>query len=635
MCGFVGYAVRPTERVATASGQAVDHEQLIEEMGLAIEHRGPDQHAHFVDEGIALGFRRLSIIDLEGGSQPILNEDETKVLVFNGEIYNYQGLREELIAAGHTFRTHTDSEVVLHGYEQWGQAVLDRLRGMFAFVIWDRPTQTLFAARDIFGIKPFYYSTGGGQLIFGSEIKGFLPHPGFHKAVNESRLPDYLCFEYVPDRETMFEGVHKLLAGECLTWSATAGADDGQTAAPPVIRRYFDFDYRIDEGTSLDQWVDLIAETFTASVRAHKIADVEVGCFLSSGVDSSYATNELAKIQSVRSFSVGYAEERYSELPFAQATSERIGVENVSTKISAEDFFDAVGQIQYHMDEPLPNPSAIPLYYLARSAAKHVKVVLSGEGADELFGGYNSYSEAVAYGPYQRHVPAPLRRGLAKAAAKLPSVPGKRFLMRAATPIEQRFFRHEYNFTAAERAAYLAPRLRGMAMRAPAELTRPHFAKVAGHDDVTKMQYADFHTWLLHDILLKADKMSMASSLELRVPFLDREVLKVALAIPARYRVRKGSTKAALRLAALRELPPETAHKPKLGFPVPLADWLRDERWYAQVKAAFTSPTAAHFFDVDEIVALLDEHRAGGSQMKRIWTIYCFLLWHEEFFERR
>ncbi len=617
MCGWVGYAVH--------EGDAFDHAGTIRAMADTIAHRGPDQDDYFVDGAVALGFRRLSIIDLEGGAQPIFNEDETKALVFNGEIYTYLTLREELIAAGHTFRTHADSEVVLHGYEEWGQGVLDRLRGMFSFAIWDRPTRTLFGARDIFGIKPLYYYTGNGQFLAGSEIKSFLAHPGFRKQVNEARIPDYLCFEYVPSRETMFTDVFKLYAGECFTYC------DGEL----TLTKYFDYDFNPDESRSMEEWVERIESTFFESVRAHKIADVEVGCFLSSGVDSSYATNELAKIQAVKSFSVGYEEERYSELRYAQEFSELIGIENISTKISADDFFGAIGTIQYHLDEPLPNPSAVPLYFLARSAAKHVKVVLSGEGADEIFGGYNSYLEPLSYGPYQRRVPAGMRRALGKVAERLPDVRGKRFLTRAARPIEERFFRHEYNFTADERMSFLAPRLRGMPVKAPAEWTRPVFAKVAGADDLTKMQYADLYTWMLHDILLKADKMSMASSLELRVPFLDREVLKVAEAIPSRLRVQKGSTKAALRLAAERELPEATAHKTKLGFPVPLDDWLRQEPYAGQVRSAFESDTAALFFDRERIIALLDEHVAGGHQMKRIWTIYCFLRWYDEFFVAR
>ncbi len=632
MCGWVGYVAR--------AGEHFDHAATIAAMADTIVHRGPDDDGYYVGEPVSgdageggageggagvtgvLGFRRLSIIDLAGGHQPILNEDGSKVLVFNGEIYNYQPLRAELIAAGHVFTTQADSEVVLHGYEQWGQQVLTRLRGMFSFAIWDQTTGTLFGAHDIFGIKPLYYYTGNGQFLCGSEIKSFLPHPGFVKAVNTERLPEYLCFEYVPGPETMFRDVFKLGPGQCFTWQ------DGQLS----VSTWFDFRFVPDRATTMEQWVDTIRQTFTASVAAHKIADVEVGCFLSSGVDSSYATSELAKIQDVRTFSVGYAEEKYSELRYAQQFSELIGVENISTTITADDFFSAVGQIQYHLDEPLPNPSAIPLYFLARSAARHVKVVLSGEGADELFGGYNSYLEPLSYEPYQKAVPAALRRGLGRLAQRLPQVRGRRFLIRAAQPIEHRFFRHTYNFTAEERDSYLAKPANAPH---PSSFTKKWFDQVKGFDDLTKMQYVDFYTWLASDILLKADKMSMASSLELRVPFLDKEVLAVALALPPQLRIRKGTTKAALREAANRSLPDAVANKPKLGFPVPLDDWLRVDRHYEQVRALFASDAAGQFFDRPAILSLLERHRAGEHLMKKVWTIYSFLLWHEEFFVKR
>lgn len=615
MCGFVGYV--------HASGDGRDHRRLIEQMADTIAHRGPDQDDYFVDDRAALGFRRLSIIDLSGGGQPLYNEDRTKVLVFNGEIYNYLELRAELLEAGHVFTTKTDSEVVLHGYEQWGPALLDRLRGMFAFLIWDTVKAELFGARDIFGIKPLYYYEGEDDFLVGSEVKSFLPHPAFKRVVNVERLPEYLSFEYLPDRETMFRDVFKVLAGEYFVYNAEG----------LKLTKYFDFKYDIDNSKGMEYWVDEIARTFTESVKTHKISDVEVGCFLSSGVDSSYATYELAQIQDVKTFSVGYEEEQYSELSYAQEFSARIGVENIANKISAQDFFDAAPRIQYHMDEPLPNPAAVPLYYLAQNAARFVKVVLSGEGADELFGGYNNYHEPVDYAPYQRLVPDKLRKKIADRVAKMRPFYGKRFLIRAAQPIEQRFFRHNYNFSVEERDRYLANPLPS---KDPSHFTKAYFDAVADLDDVTKMQYVDYYTWLLHDILLKADKMSMASSLELRVPFLDKEVLKVALRIPAKYRVQRGATKAALRRAALRRIPEKTAMKRKLGFPVPLNDWLKQEPYYEQVKRAFNSDAAHKFFNVPEIMKLLDDHLAGvAGNMKKIWTIYSFLLWHDEFFVKR
>lgn len=312
MCGFVGYVNDTPDKSV--------NEKIIKDMADRIRHRGPDQDDYYVDSSVSLGFRRLSIIDLDGGSQPILNEDGTKVLVFNGEIYNYQPIREELIKKGHVFRTKTDSEVLLHGYEEYGCELLNKLRGMFAFVIWDSTEKKLFGARDIFGIKPFFYYLKNGNFLFGSEIKSFLSNPLFEKELNEERLPDYLCFEYIPTTETMFKNVYKMEPGSYFTFS------DGKFET----KRYFTPEYSIDDTKSIEYWEDLIDETFKGSTVAHGISDVEVGCFLSSGVDSSYVVHEMAKRNDVKTFSVGYAEEKYSELSHAQEFAKHENVKNFS-----------------------------------------------------------------------------------------------------------------------------------------------------------------------------------------------------------------------------------------------------------------------------------------------------------------
>lgn len=584
--------------------------------------RGPDQDDYYVDGRAALGFRRLSIIDLEGGSQPILNEDGTKVLVFNGEIYNFQAIRDELVEKGHVFRTRTDSEVLLHGYEEYGPALLDRLRGMYAFVIWDSAAGRLFGARDIFGIKPFYYYHRDGAFLFGSEIKSFLEHPDFKKELNEERLPDYLCYEYIPDRETMFRDVFKLQNGEYFLY------ENGRLS----IHKYFDAvdAFHVDEGPVLTEWEDKIASAFTESVEMHKISDVEVGCFLSSGVDSSYVVREVSKVtKDVKTFSVGYEEERYSELPYAQDFSRVIGVENISNKVSADEFFGMAGKIQYYMDEPLPNPSEIPLFFLAQNAAKYVKVVLSGEGADELFGGYPMYLEGGHFARYTR-IPRTLRRAAATLAKRLPDFKGKRFVIRGALEPYQRFMRANYVFTRDERNRYLK---KPIPAKDPVAFAKPHFDRAAHLDEPTRLQYVDMQTWMLYDILQKADRMSMANSLELRVPFLDRKMLELAATLPTRYRVDGNVTKVALRGAALRQLPERTANKKKLGFPVPLNDWLRQDTYYNMVRTAFTGDIAARFFDRRAILKLLDDHREGAAHnMKKIWSIYTFILWYEQFF---
>ena len=612
MCGFAGYI----NNYATFDKMAV-----IKAMADRIVHRGPDDAHYYVDEDISLGFRRLSIIDLEGGRQPILNEDGSLVLLFNGEIYNYQSIREDLLKAGHVFTTKTDSEVILHGYEEYGKKVLDRLRGMFAFIIWNKQTKELFGARDIFGIKPFYYYKKDGEFLFGSEIKSFLSHPKFEKELDEDMIPLYLSYEYIPDERTIFKNVYKLPGAHCFTYK------DGKLE----VERYYHIRYNIEEDKSLEYWEDAITKEFSESVAMHQISDVEVGCFLSSGVDSSYVVKEISKgTKKVKTFSVGYEEEKYSELPYAQDFSSVIGVQNIANKVSADEFFDAVPEIQYFMDEPLPNPSEIPLYFLAKNARKYVKVVLSGEGADELFGGYPMYLAGGHFDRYAHKVPRPVRKALGTVARHAPNFKGRNFLIRGAMEPYQRFMRANYVFQSAERQKYLK---RPIATKLPEEYSKRYFDEVPNLDEPTQLQYVDMHTWMIYDILLKADRMSMANSLELRVPFLDRKMLELSTRIPTRYRAANETTKIALRGAAIKQLPERTANKKKLGFPVPLNDWLREDKYYNKVKAAFQSDIAEKFFVTDELMKLLDDHKNGRAlNMQKIWSFYTFILWYEQFF---
>ena len=612
MCGFAGYI---------HNYGTFDKEEVIYKMADRIKHRGPDDAHYYIDDGIALGFRRLSIIDLEGGRQPILNEDGSLVLLFNGEIYNYQELREELIKAGHVFTTKTDSETILHGYEEYGKKILDRLRGMFAFIIWNKNTKELFGARDIFGIKPFYYYKKGKEFMFGSEIKSFLSHPNFEKELDEDMIPLYLSYEYSPDERTIFKNVFKLPGAHCFTYK------NGELK----VERYYKIEYKIEDDKSLEYWEDAITKEFTESVSMHQIADVEVGCFLSSGVDSSYVVKEISKgTKKVKTFSVGYEEEKYSELPYAQDFSNVIGVPNIANKVSADEFFDAVPEIQYYMDEPLPNPSEIPLYFLAKNARRYVKVVLSGEGADELFGGYPMYLADGHFDHYSHKVPRPVRKVLGTVAKHCPNFKGKNFLVRGAMEPYQRFMRANYVFQSAERQKFLK---RPIASKVPEEYSKRYFDEVSNLDEPTQLQYVDMHTWMIYDILLKADRMSMANSLELRVPFLDKKMLELSTRIPSRYRAANETTKIALRGAAIKQLPERTANKKKLGFPVPLNDWLREDKYYNKVKAAFQSDIAEKFFVTSELMKLLDDHKSGKAlNMQKIWSFYTFILWYEQFF---
>ena len=619
MCGIVGF----TNHIADADG-------VLEQMMEKIRHRGPDAGGKYLDEDIALGHRRLSIIDItEQGDQPIYNEDRSMVLIFNGEIYNYQEIRQALTAAGHTFRTQTDSEVLIHGYEEYGTGLLNQLRGMFAFVIWDKTRKRLFGARDFFGIKPLYYAQMGESFLFGSEIKSFLPHPDFRKELNPAALEQYLTFQYSPTEDTFFAGVKKLPAAHYFLY------ENGTL----TVQRYWDVNFEPDEQPLLGDWVRKIRETFRGSVEAHKIADVEVGSFLSSGVDSSY----VAAVANVdKTFTVGFgSDEKYNEIGWAKRFSRAIGKENFSHVITQEEYWEMLPVIQYHMDEPLADPSCIALYFVCKLAAEQVKVVLSGEGADELFGGYNVYSEPGA--TWYDKLPMKLRRGIANAASRLPAKRGVNFLVRKGRTLEERFIGNAYMFTPAERRALL--RMETDAPD-PTVVTKPFYDKVKGCDPVTKMQYLDIHLWMTGDILLKADKMSMAHSLELRVPFLDKELMHVAEQIPHRYRVTHSvktdddtpyTTKYAMRLAAKKDTPKETAAtsaKKKLGFPVPIRVWLREDGCYETVKRSFTSQTAEQFFHTEQLIKLLDDHKNGkADNSRKIWTVYMFLVWYQVYFE--
>ncbi|MBE6867946.1 MAG: asparagine synthase (glutamine-hydrolyzing) [Ruminococcus albus] len=607
MCGIVGFT-NSIDNASDVLGKMMDR----------IKHRGPDSDGKYVDDGVAMGFRRLSIIDLSDvGSQPIFNEDKSLVLTFNGEIYNFKELREELIAAGHSFYTKTDSEVLIHGYEEWGEKLLDRLRGMFAFVIYNKNTGELFGARDFFGIKPFYYAQMDGTFMWSSEIKSFLDHPAFKKELNTDVLETYLTFQYSPTEDTFFKNVKKLLPAHCFTYK------DGKLN----IRRYWEVKFNADNTPDLETWVEKISDTFKNSVEAHKFADVEVGSFLSSGVDSSY----VAAVADVdKTFTVGFGEdEKYNEIGYAKEFSKYIGKENFSKVITPEEYWDNLKKIQYHMDEPLADPAAIALFFVCQLASQQVKAVLSGEGADEIFGGYNIYHNPADMASYFK-IPRPIRKGVGAVAEKLPHKHGVNYLIRGSKDLDERFIGNAYIFSEKERKKIL--KIKTSAPDAMV-ITKPYYDKVRDQDQVTQMQYLDLHLWMAGDILLKADKMSMAHSLELRVPFLDRKVMELAEKIPAKYRVTKENTKYAMRIAALKACPPQTANKKKLGFPVPTRVWLREDKYYGIVKNCFTSPVAEKFFNTSELVSLLDDHRAMKYDYSRkIWTVFTFLIWYDVYF---
>lgn len=609
MCGFVGF-----------TNHIDNTDEILGMMMDRIKHRGPDSEGKYIDENVAMGFRRLSLIDLsENGGQPIYNEDRSKVLTFNGEIYNFKELREELVSAGHTFYSKTDSEVLIHGYEEWGEDLLDKLRGMFAFIIYDKEKNELFGARDFFGIKPLYYAQMGDTFMWGSEIKSFLDHPAFVKELNEDVLETYLTFQYSPTEQTFFKNVFKLPAAHCFTYK------DGVMN----VRRYWEVKFSPDEEPTLEDWVNRISDTFKDSVEAHKFADVEVGSFLSSGVDSSYVAAE-ANVD--KTFTVGFGEdEKYNEIGYAKEFSKYINKENYSKVITPEEYWDSLEKIQYQMDEPLADPAAIALYFVCQIASEKVKAVLSGEGADEIFGGYNIYHNPADMAPYFR-IPRPIRKAVGAGASHLPPKHGVNYLVRGSKDLEERFIGNAYMFSEKERKALL--KIKTDAPDAMA-VTKPFYERCADNDEVTRMQYLDLHLWMTGDILLKADKMSMAHSLELRVPFLDKKVMELAEQIPTRFRVTKTETKYAMRLAALRACPPQTAKKKKLGFPVPTRVWLKEDKYYELVKSRFTSEASEKFFNTDQLVKLLDEHREGKyDHSRKIWTVFTFLVWYKVYFEQ-
>ncbi|MCL2499737.1 MAG: asparagine synthase (glutamine-hydrolyzing) [Defluviitaleaceae bacterium] len=614
MCGFCGF---------TGNEYNDDDNTIIRKMAERVAHRGPDGEGYYVDGDISLGFRRLSFFDLKRGAQPMRSSDGAYSLVFNGEIYNFIELRAELAVKGHTFETTADTEVLLHMYEEYGEGMLDRLRGMFAFLIYDHTKGEIFAARDFFGIKPFYYGIFGEQLLFASEIKSFLEYPAFVKELNPRALSAYLSFQYSVLDETFFTGVYKLPPAHFMRYR------EGEITLTRYWQACFNPDEKYKGKRGLTDIVEQIDAVVKESVGYHQRADVELGTFLSGGWDSSYIT-AVSKVD--KSFSVGFEHEGFSEIDSAKALAKAKGIENISKTITTEEYWGALKNIQYHMDEPLADPAAIGLYFVCKMASEYVKGALTGEGADELFGGYEHYHRMYSLG-FTKIIPLTLRRLIGKWVGKLPfSFRGKRFLQSAGKPLEERYIGNFHTFSDKDRADILQPEF--AVPLSTGDITRPYYdqAREMGYDDITKMQYLDLHLWMVGDILLKADKMSSACSFEIRVPFLDREVFSVAASIPTRYRVNRKGTKYALRQAALRCLP-DGKGKQRRGFPVPTRIWLREDKYYAIIKEAFERDFVGRIFRRDRLIQLLDRHKSGKADHSRmIWTIYMFVLWYESFF---
>ncbi|WP_418288146.1 asparagine synthase (glutamine-hydrolyzing) [Limosilactobacillus oris] len=619
MCGIVAF-------VDNEKPQLKD--TLIKKMKDRIIHRGPDAEGQYVDDDVALGFRRLSFVDVKSGNQPIFNEDQSKIIEFNGEIYNFEELRGELIEKGHTFTTHADTEVILHGYEEWGKDVLQKLRGMFAFIIWDTKTKEMFGARDHFGIKPLYYAQMNGTFFVGSEIKAFLDHPNFEMELNKRALKSYMTFQYNVTQETFFKGVYRLPEAHYFTYK------DGKFA----MEQYWDEDFDpTDE--SFDQAVDNIDNVVKNSVKAHTFADkgIKVGSFLSAGVDSSLVT---ALMRPNNTFSIGF-DSGYDETKQARELAAKLDLKNTDKLLTDEEAFKTFPLIQYYLDEPDSNPSVVPLYFLNKlSKDNGYKALLSGEGADELFAGYTAYGFNTKV-KFIRWVTEQLKKLPKDQRYKLGKwLEGKHFhgsehLYRNLAPARDTFIGQAYIFSPAEANEYLKPEYQdGPSIT---DLLKPLYDKCDEKkpemNEVAKKQYVDLHRFMPGDICLKADKMSMANSVEIRVPLLDKEVMKVAETTPTKYLFNDKGTKWAFRMAANRHLPEEWATRPKLGFPTPVREWLREEKYYKEVRNLFAQDFVKEFFDQDKLLQLADDNFAGKVDGRRkIWTVYTFLVWYKLYF---
>ena len=607
MCGFCGFSdkLKKTEK-----------KKIIKSMADRIIHRGPDSEGYYVDERIALGFRRLSIIDLKGGDQPIYNEDKSIVVMLNGEIYNFKELRTTLESLGHTFTTNSDTEVIVHGYEEYGTNIFNKLRGMFGIVIYDKNKDELIGARDYFGVKPFYYYYDNELFMVGSEIKSFLSHPNFKKELNKKVLSLYLSYGTNHMEETFFKYTNKLKPGHYITFK------DGKI----TINEYHKLSYK-KENNTYEYYEKLVKETLESSIEYHQISDVEVGSYLSGGVDSSYVVS-IAKPN--KTFTVGFLGKGFSEIEYAKSLSDHFNVKHYSKEISGDEFFDILPTVQYHLDEPSANVSAVPLYFLSKLARTKVKVVLSGEGADEMFGGYNEYNDSKGEKLYLS-IPLCIRKFIASIIKPLPYFKGKNTLLKYGKDISKRYYNKTEMFLPNEVNDILKSDY--ITNLSPFDLCKSYHDEVKNKDDVLRKMYIDLNFWLPNDILLKADKMSMANSVELRVPFLDKEVWNLSSKLPTKYMVHDNQTKYIFRRVAENVIPEEWAKRRKLGFPVPFGNWLMEDKYYKRVRDMFNKDFVSEFFDQEKINKMLDDHHNKILRNgKKIYTIYSFLIWYERFF---
>lgn len=616
MCGFVGCLYEKPRELSA------EEKQQFNTMNEVIFHRGPDDEGYFRDEHIQFGFRRLSIIDIAAGHQPLTYENERYIIIFNGEIYNYVELREMLIAKGATFATQSDTEVIVALYANMKEKCVDYLRGMFAFMIWDREEKCLFGARDHFGIKPMFVAQDDDAIYFASEKKSILPVLR-NKGVNPTALQHYFTYQYVPEPDSLTEDISKVEPGHYFI---------KEPGKPISFHTYWKPHFQASNSSKEDH-IKAIRDVLFDSVKVHMRSDVPVGSFLSGGIDSSIVVSIAKELNpNLLTFSVGFEREGFSEVDVAKETADKLNVKNYSVTVSPEEYMKEFPKIMWHMDDPLADPAAVPLYFVAREARKHVTVVLSGEGSDELFGGYNIYHEPTSLKMFE-YIPTPGKRMLkALSWALQDGFKGKSFLERGCTPIEQRYYGNAKIFTEEEKAKLM---LNYNSHVNYMDITKPLYEEIRSYDDVSKMQYIDMFTWLRGDILVKADKMTMAHSLELRVPFLDKEVFEVASKIPTELKIANGTTKAILREAVQGVVPDHVLNRKKLGFPVPIRHWLKNEMHDWAVSIIMESGTD-YCIDKQYVLNLLEAHCAGkGDYSRKIWTVLSFMVWHQIYMENK
>ena len=627
MCGIAGFveSSRPSSPFRADESRA-----LVHRMCDVIRHRGPDDEGVWLADGVALGMRRLSIIDLSTGHQPIHNEDQTVWIVFNGEIYNFRELRLELEGAGHRFYTSTDTEVIVHAYEQWGKAAIARLRGMFGLAIWDTRSRTLLVARDRIGIKPIYYATTNGRLYFGSELKSLLEAPDLPRDLDAAALDHYLSFLYTPRDGSIFKSVRKLPPGHLMTWCG------GRL----TIERYWQMAATETFTGSEEEAVHQLRAVLSDAVRSHMISDVPLGAFLSGGVDSSLVVGLMSELSSarVKTFSIGFEEPAFDELEHARRVADHFGTEHHEFVVKP----DGVGildKLISHFDEPFADSSAIPTWYVSEMARRHVTVVLSGDGGDELFGGYDRYLPHPRVAAFDRYSPRALRRVAALAAKRLPhGARGKNFLRHVGRDEQGRYLDAIRFFGADEKSALLTPELQ-RAIDGPDAETRlaRHFDRLAPLPWASQMMRFDAETYLPEDILTKVDRMSMAHSIESRVPLLDNEVIAFAATLPAGMKIKNGRRKHVLKEVAATLLPRDIIDRKKQGFGVPLGTWFR-----GHLRELFAdtllSPTALQrgYFQPAFVNRIVAEHLAGTrDHTLRLWQLLVFERWHREYVDRR